>query len=116
MGAGPDLRTVIARRVDVRFGTVRTWRILHRMGFTVPFPAGRAAERDEDAVTGWTKESWPRVERGEGPGPCGCVSRTRRACCSGHLRNGPASAGRSLAPAADGAGSWAAPSVRRRSA
>lgn len=37
--------------------------ILHQMGFTVQAPARRAAERDEDAVTGWIKETWPRVER-----------------------------------------------------
>ncbi|MFI5679100.1 winged helix-turn-helix domain-containing protein [Streptomyces cellulosae] len=33
------------------------------MGFTVQAPARRAAERDEDAVTGWIRETWPRVER-----------------------------------------------------
>ncbi|MER6187858.1 hypothetical protein ACFWWC_45905 [Streptomyces sp. NPDC058642] len=33
------------------------------MGWTVQVLARRAAERDEDTVTGWIKETWPRVER-----------------------------------------------------
>lgn len=55
--------TVIARRFHVRFSPAQTWRILHQMGWTVQVPARRAAERDEDAVATWIKETWPRVER-----------------------------------------------------
>jgi putative transposase len=55
--------TVIARRFHVRFSPAQTWRILRQMGFTVQVPVRRAAERDEDAVTGWIREAWPRVER-----------------------------------------------------
>ncbi|EST36767.1 hypothetical protein M878_00560 [Streptomyces roseochromogenus subsp. oscitans DS 12.976] len=33
------------------------------MGFSVQVPVRRAAERDEEAVATWTKETWPRVER-----------------------------------------------------
>lgn len=55
--------TVIARRFHVRFSTAQTWRILHQMGFTVQVPARRPAERDEDMVATWVKETWPRVER-----------------------------------------------------
>lgn len=57
------ISTVIARRFHVRFSPAQTWRILHQMGWTVQVPARRAAERDEDTVTGWIKETWPRVER-----------------------------------------------------
>ncbi|MGR3932423.1 winged helix-turn-helix domain-containing protein [Streptomyces sp. BRA346] len=53
--------TVIARRFHVRFRLAQTWRILRRMGFTVQVPARRAAERDEEAVAAWIKETWPRV-------------------------------------------------------
>jgi putative transposase len=55
--------TVIARRFHVRFNPAQTWRILHQMGFTVQVPVRRAAERDEDAVATWIRETWPRVER-----------------------------------------------------
>ncbi|MFJ1975593.1 winged helix-turn-helix domain-containing protein [Streptomyces sp. NPDC087903] len=57
------ISTVIARRFHVRFSPAQTWRILHQMGWTVQVPVRRAAERDDDAVTGWIRETWPRVER-----------------------------------------------------
>ena len=57
------IATVIARRFNVRFSPAQTWRILRQMGFSVQVPQRRAAERDEDAVTGWIAETWPRAER-----------------------------------------------------
>ncbi|MFD4262256.1 winged helix-turn-helix domain-containing protein [Streptomyces sp. NPDC058534] len=54
---------VIARHFHVRFSPAQTWRILRQMGFSVQVPVRRAAERDEEAVTTWIKEKWPRVER-----------------------------------------------------
>ncbi|WP_186319104.1 winged helix-turn-helix domain-containing protein [Streptomyces sp. SAJ15] len=47
----------------VRFSSAQTWRILRQMGFTVQVPQRRAAERDEDAVATWIRETWPLVER-----------------------------------------------------
>jgi transposase len=55
--------TVIARRFHVRFSIKQTSRILHEMGFSVQVPQHRAAERDQQAVATWAKETWPRVER-----------------------------------------------------
>jgi putative transposase len=55
--------TLIARRFHVRFSPAQTWRIPHQMGFTVQLPQRRAAERDEDAVATWIRETRPRVER-----------------------------------------------------
>ncbi len=57
------IATVIARRFHVRFSPAQTWRILRQTGFSVQVPQRRAAERDEDAVATWIKETWPRVER-----------------------------------------------------
>ncbi|MFD7711741.1 winged helix-turn-helix domain-containing protein [Streptomyces sp. NPDC059786] len=38
----------------------------HRHGFShrlpAQLPARRAVERNEEAVTGWVKETWPQVE------------------------------------------------------
>ncbi|MBP2047949.1 hypothetical protein J2Z21_000873 [Streptomyces griseochromogenes] len=53
--------------------------MLHRHGFSYQVPARRAIERDEDAVTGWGKETWPQEDapwRRSGPGS---VSRTKPA-------------------------------------
>ncbi|MFF7160730.1 winged helix-turn-helix domain-containing protein [Streptomyces sp. NPDC008086] len=59
----PDrIATVIARHFHVRFSPAQTWRIPHRMGLTMQAPQRRAAERDEDAVVAWIKETWPRAE------------------------------------------------------
>jgi putative transposase len=33
------------------------------MGFSVQVPVRRAAERDDEAVARWIRETWPRVER-----------------------------------------------------
>ncbi|MFE2584807.1 winged helix-turn-helix domain-containing protein [Streptomyces sp. NPDC059378] len=57
------IATVIARRFHVRFSPAQTWRILRQMGWSVQVPQRRAAERDEDAVARWIKETWSRVER-----------------------------------------------------
>ncbi|MER7576745.1 winged helix-turn-helix domain-containing protein [Streptomyces sp. NPDC126514] len=54
---------MIARRFHVRFSQAQTWHTLHQMGFSVQAPVRRAAERDEEAVATWVKETWPRVER-----------------------------------------------------
>jgi putative transposase len=54
---------LVARRFHVRFSDAQIWRVLHQMGFSVQVPVHRAAERDEQAVATWVKETWPRVER-----------------------------------------------------
>ncbi|MFB7601237.1 winged helix-turn-helix domain-containing protein [Streptomyces sp. NPDC056160] len=54
-------------------------KMLHRHGFSHQVPARRALERNEEAVTGWVKETWPHVEtprRCSGPG---CASKTKPA-------------------------------------
>lgn len=55
--------TLIARRFHVRFSPAQTWRILRQMGWSVQAPVHRAAERDEEAIAVWRKETWPAVER-----------------------------------------------------
>ena len=55
--------TVIGRRWHISFSVTQTWRLLRQMGWTAQVPVHRAAERDEQAVATWVKETWPRVER-----------------------------------------------------
>ncbi|MFJ8602989.1 winged helix-turn-helix domain-containing protein [Streptomyces shenzhenensis] len=86
------MATVIARRFQVRFSPVRTWRVLHRMGFTAQVPTCRAAERDQDAVATWTGRLGPAWEDGAGPG--------RVAVLRGRVGPGaPAARGTDLVPA-----------------
>ncbi|GAA2697113.1 hypothetical protein GCM10010412_091770 [Nonomuraea recticatena] len=53
--------------------------LLHRLGWSPQMPQRRAAERDEDAVATWIKETWPTVERPPGTRTHGSASKTRQA-------------------------------------
>src|SRR3954449_9145214 len=57
----------IAEVVGTRFGVDYTLPgldlLLHRLGWSVQVPARAAAERDEEQITAWRKESWPQIKR-----------------------------------------------------
>jgi putative transposase len=53
--------------------------LLHRLGWSPQVSAHRAAERDESAVTTWTKQTWPRVKERRRPRTGGSASKTRPA-------------------------------------
>jgi len=56
----------IADQVWQRFGAEYTLAgadlLLHRIGWSVQFPARRAAERDEARIAAWRQEVWPVVK------------------------------------------------------
>ena len=75
LDAGPaaqgweDQCWTLARIADViwrRFGAEYTLAgadlLLHRIGWSVQFPARQAAERDEAAIAAWRQEVWPVVK------------------------------------------------------
>jgi hypothetical protein len=71
------IKTLIGRRFHKSMTLSAIAQMLHRHGFSHQVPARRAVERNEEAVTGWVKETWPQVEtpwRRSGPG---CASRTK---------------------------------------
>ncbi|MEV5646596.1 winged helix-turn-helix domain-containing protein, partial [Streptomyces flaveolus] len=73
------IKTLIGRRFHKSMSLSAIAKMLHRHGFSHQVPARRAPERNEEAVTGWLKETWPHVEtprRRSGPG---CASKTKRA-------------------------------------
>ncbi|GGM24480.1 hypothetical protein GCM10010129_81160 [Streptomyces fumigatiscleroticus] len=73
------IKTLIGRRFHKTMTLSAIAQMLHRHGFSHQMPARRALERDEEAVTGWVKETWPQVEaprRRSGPSSS---SRTRPA-------------------------------------
>ncbi|WP_428831373.1 helix-turn-helix domain-containing protein [Actinomadura chokoriensis] len=53
--------------------------MLHRLGWSPPVPQRRAAERDDEAIATWVKETWPTVEKPGGARTRGSSSRTRQA-------------------------------------
>ncbi|MFF0964218.1 winged helix-turn-helix domain-containing protein [Streptomyces sp. NPDC003283] len=46
-------------------------------GWSCQVPARRAMERDDEAVVGWAKETWPCAEDSQGPVERGSSSRAR---------------------------------------
>lgn len=59
---------VIERITGIGYHRGHVWKILRQMGWSLQRPARRAAERDEDKVTRWVKERWPRVKKTPGGG------------------------------------------------
>ena len=68
-GWGEDRRWTLARVTRLIFELFRvryTPRgasyLLHRIGFTPQVPQHVAAERDDEAVTTWVRETWPNIK------------------------------------------------------
>ncbi|MFE2132840.1 winged helix-turn-helix domain-containing protein [Streptomyces sp. NPDC059466] len=73
------IRTLIGRRFHKSMTLSAIARMLHRHGFSHQVPVRRAIERDEEAVAGWVKETWPQVEGPWRRSMPGCASKTRPA-------------------------------------
>jgi transposase len=70
---------VIWRRFGVEYTLAGADLLLHRIGWSVQFPARRAAERDEARIVTWRQEVWPVVKEPRRTRAPGSVSRTNRA-------------------------------------
>jgi transposase len=53
---------LIADRLGLSLSVRGVWEMLRRHGWSCQQPVQRAVERDEVAVAGWVKETWPQVE------------------------------------------------------
>ncbi len=71
------IRTLIGRRFHKSVTLSGVSRMLRRHGWTHQVPARRAVERDEAAVAGWVKGTWPAEERPRRRSGLGSSSRTR---------------------------------------
>ena len=56
------IKTLIGRRFHKSYTVQGVAALLRRHGWTCQVPARRTVERDEAAVAGWVKETWPHVE------------------------------------------------------
>ncbi|WP_405877042.1 winged helix-turn-helix domain-containing protein [Streptomyces sp. NBC_00005] len=56
------VKTVIGRRFHKSYILQGVRRLLIRHGFSCHVPARRAVGRDEEAICGWVKVTWPHVE------------------------------------------------------
>ncbi|MFG2285045.1 winged helix-turn-helix domain-containing protein [Streptomyces sp. NPDC048595] len=56
------IKTLIGRRFHKSMSLSGIAQMLHRHGWSHQVPARRALERDDEAVAGWVKETWPQVK------------------------------------------------------
>jgi transposase len=61
---------LMEREFGISYGKTNVWLLLKSMGFSCQRPAGRASQRNEDAIGQWQRTRWPmlkkkRVEREE---------------------------------------------------
>jgi transposase len=61
----PRIAAVVRERFRVDYTVRGVDLLLHRLGWSVQVPARRAAERGEEQIAAWRKETWPQIkERG----------------------------------------------------
>ncbi|WP_406346875.1 winged helix-turn-helix domain-containing protein [Streptomyces sp. NBC_00648] len=73
------IKTLIGRRFHKSMKLSAIAQMLHRHGFSHQVPARRAVEGNQEAVTGWVKETWPQVKTPRRRSGAGSASKTRQA-------------------------------------
>lgn len=58
----PRIAEVIRKRYKVRYHAAHVSRLLRGLGFTPQKLERQARERDEEAIRGWVRATWPRVK------------------------------------------------------
>ncbi|WP_416367459.1 helix-turn-helix domain-containing protein [Nocardia terpenica] len=71
------IRTLIGHRFHKSLSLESVSQLLHRHGWSHQVPARRAVERDPQAITGWVKDTWPRVKAPRRRSGHGWSSRTK---------------------------------------
>jgi transposase len=73
------IAVVICQLTGVRHHPGHVWVILrHRLGWSLQRPERRASERDEEAITRWVAQEWPRIKKGPPQNRPGSSSSTNR--------------------------------------
>jgi transposase len=57
------VRELIEYQTGVRYHEAHVWRILRKLTWTCQRPAGRALERDEEAIRRWKRYRWPQLKK-----------------------------------------------------
>src|SRR4051794_26919670 len=59
----PRIAEIVRERFGVDYTLPGLDLLLHRLGWSVQVPARQAAERNEEQITEWREETWPRIKR-----------------------------------------------------
>ncbi len=77
------VRELIEQRFGVSYHFNHVGRILGVLGFSPQQPQRRARERDEEAISRWRQQDWPRIKKRDADGKLPSFSSMKRAfCCS----------------------------------
>jgi len=69
---------LIEQRFGLKYSASQVWRILSAMGWSCQRPAGRARERDEQAIRQWKQKRWPALKKTPAPRDGSSSSSTNR--------------------------------------
>ncbi len=59
----PRIARLIADQFGVRYHAGHVWKILRALGWSPQRRVGKARERNEGAIRGWQRTTWPRVKK-----------------------------------------------------
>ena len=59
----PRIARLIADQFGVRYHAGHVWKILRALGWSPQRPVGKARERNEGAIRGWQRTTWPRIKK-----------------------------------------------------
>jgi transposase len=54
---------LIEQEFGVRYHSGHVWKILRQLNWSPQRPAGRALERNEEAIAAWKKHTWPAIKK-----------------------------------------------------
>jgi transposase len=59
----PRVAHLIEKEFGVRYHAGHVWKILTSLGWSPQRPTGRARERNEEAIRGWRRRTWPAIKK-----------------------------------------------------
>jgi transposase len=54
---------LIEAEFGVRYHAGHVWKLLRQLGWSPQRPTGRALERNEEAIAGWQRKTWPAIKK-----------------------------------------------------
>ena len=59
----PRVARLIGDEFGVRYHEGHVWKILRALGWSPQRPVGKARERNEEAIRGWQRKTWPAIKK-----------------------------------------------------
>jgi transposase len=59
----PRVADLIEREFGIHYHAGHVWKLLRQLGWSPQRPVGRALERNEEAIGGWKRKTWPAIKK-----------------------------------------------------